>query len=220
VDDESSLFTGSSDFAMNRERSATEKFRLLRAAWRADMPALTVVRAREYLADDPDKGPAWMLLGSALTDLARYDEARDALARAFALCPAGKRQFMYREIGHFHKARGRYARAAEWYRRMIEAEPENAGGYIFLGCVLARQGRLGEAEDVHRAGTACAEGCIDEAYLNLGLVLRAQERLIEAKECFERALELDPDYQAAREALRDVRRTLRFLREAQTSPSS
>lgn len=205
---------------MNQERSARAKFRLLRAAWHADMPTLTVVRAREYLAEDPGCGPAWMILGSTLTELARYDEARDALGRAFALCPTGKKRLMYKELGDFHSARGRYGRAAEWYRRMIEAEPGNAGGYIFLGGVLACQGRLGEAEDVHRAGTACAQGCIDEAYLNLGLVLRAQERLIEAKECFERALELDPDYQAAREALRDVRRTLRFLREAQTSPSS
>jgi tetratricopeptide (TPR) repeat protein len=43
------------------------------------------------------------------------------------------------------------------------------------------------------------------------LVLRAQERYEEAAECFERALELDPKYAAAKKALRDVRRALRFL---------
>jgi tetratricopeptide (TPR) repeat protein len=114
-------------------------------------------------------------------------------------------------MGHLCKARGDYKSAAAWYRQAIEAVPREASGHIYLGGVLAKSGRLKEAEAAHRAATRCIEGCRDEAFLNLGLVLRAQERYEEAAECFERALELDPKYAAAKKALRDVRRALRFL---------
>ena len=50
----------------------------------------------------------------------------------------------------------------------------------------------------------CKEGCIYEAHHNLGLVLRGQGRLDEACKCFEKAIELDPEYDAAKEALTDV----------------
>ena len=93
--------------------------------------------------------------------------------------------------------------------------PDEATGHIYLGGVLARAGRLKEAETAHRAAIRCSQGCRDEAYLNLGLVLRAQERHDEAATCFEQALKLDPKYVAARKALRDVRNTMRFLMEFQ-----
>lgn len=51
------------------------------------------------------------------------------------------------------------------------------------------------------------------AYLNLGLDLRAQNRLAEAKECFVRAIELDPEYGSAREALEEVEKALAHLAE-------
>jgi hypothetical protein len=34
---------------------------------------------------------------------------------------------------------------------------------------------LAEAEQIHRRGTACKTGCIDEAHYSLGLVFRALE---------------------------------------------
>ena len=91
--------------------------------------------------------------------------------------------------------------------------PDEASGHIYIGGVLAKSGRLKEAETAHRVAIRCTQGCRDEAYLNLGLVLRAQERYDEAATCFEQALKLDPKYVAARKALRDVRNTMRFSKE-------
>ena len=56
----------------------------------------------------------------------------------------------------------------------------------------------------------CSEGhWIDEAYYNLGLVLRCQGRLSEAADCFRKALELSPTtYGVATEALQDVENAL------------
>lgn len=198
---------------MDRIDVQRARFRRLRAASNADLPALTVARAGAFLADFPDYGPAWLALGVALTEMTRHDEALEALESALRFCPPEMLRVPLSQFGHHYHFRGDYEHAAAWYQRAIDADPDHASGYIFLGAVLALQGRLGEAEGAHRAATDCPRGCIDEAYLNLGLVLRAQERLVEAGECFARAIELDPDYKAAKRALRDVRAAIAFARK-------
>ena len=181
----------------------------LRAAHRADLPALTVARARELVARHPECGPAWRLLGSALVELARYDEAEEALRRATALCPTDRLWIPMADMGHLFRARGDFEAAASWYRRAVDAAPDQAGARIYLGGVLALAGKLVEAEAAHRAATACEHGCRDEAFLNLGLVLRARGRYEEAAASFESALQIDPTYRPAKLALRDVRRAQR-----------
>jgi len=197
---------------MNPNALIQARWDRLRAAYKADLPALTVARAREFVAEHPGCGPAWKMLGTALVELARHREGEEALRRAIALCPADKLWIPLAEMGHMYKSRGDFRAAAAWYRKAIDAKPDEASGHIYLGGVLAKEGRLHEAEASHRAATLCKEGCRDEALLNLGLVLRALERHDEAADCFEAALRLDPKYQAAKKALRDVQRTLQLFR--------
>jgi Flp pilus assembly protein TadD len=199
---------------MEQQDRQTARFRQLRAASDSDLPALTIARARRYLKDYPDHGPAWMLLGIALNEVTHFEKARRALKKALKLCPPEKRRIPLAQMGHHFEFRRRFKRAVVWYQKAIDAAPEHASSYIFLGGILAREGRLDEAEAVHRAATMCQEGCLDEAFLNLGLVLRAQGRLVEAVECFVHALHLDPDDRAAKKALRDVRRTIKYLRRS------
>ncbi|MGO9601510.1 MAG: tetratricopeptide repeat protein [Isosphaeraceae bacterium] len=189
----------------------------IRAAHKADLPALTVARAEAFLRDHPDCGPAWKILGSALLDLARHDAAQAALKRALALCPSEKLWIPLSEMGHLHRARGQLKAAAAWYRQAIDAAPQEASPHIYLGGVLARSGQLSEAEASQRAAIRCTLDCREEAYLNLGLVLRAQGRYEEAATCFEQALALSPKYAAARKALRDVRSAIRYGQVARPS---
>jgi tetratricopeptide (TPR) repeat protein len=203
---------------MNEFEQIQSSWNHLQKAYQADLPAVTAARARKFLATCPDWGPAWKILGSALIDLARHSEAEAALKQALALCPPEKLWIPLAELGHLERARGNYEAAAAWYRRAIDAVPNEAGPHIFLGGILARSGRLKEAEAAHRAATKCTQGCRDEAWLNLGFVLRAQERYQEAAECFNQALALDSKYLPARRALRDVRQLLREL-AAPTNPT-
>ncbi|MBV8523014.1 MAG: hypothetical protein JOY71_12985 [Acetobacteraceae bacterium] len=57
----------------------------IRAAHKADLPALTVARTGLFLREHLDRGPAWRILGSALLDLARYDAAQADLKRAYVV---------------------------------------------------------------------------------------------------------------------------------------
>ena len=195
---------------MDEDELRQTRFARLKSASDADLPALTILRARRYLARYPDHGYAWYLLANALIGLARYHEAEEAVSNALRLCPEERRHFPLCMMGQLYRFRGDYEKAAEWHTNAIEAAPTDTQGYIYLGGVLALQGRLREAEEVHRKATeTCYEGCVDEAFFNLGLVLRAQERFEEAAACFREAIHLDPDYRAAKKALRDVERCLR-----------
>ncbi len=190
--------------------SQRARFVRLKTEYNAGRPAVTVLLGRRYLVDYPDHWPVWVWLGDALKVLHRYDEAEEALTQAFQRCPEHKRRLPMIDFGHLHEARDDLERAARWYHKAIEAQPRHAAGYIFLGGVLARQGRLREAEEVHRNATeTCHEGSLDEAFLNLGLDLLAQERFREAAECFREAIHRDPDDRVAKRARRDVQGCLR-----------
>jgi tetratricopeptide (TPR) repeat protein len=189
------------------------QWRRLKRAIDADAPGLILLRARALLANDPTF-PAWWWLGSALTDLARYEEAEAALTRAIETSTPEILRISLGSMGDLWNKAGDNDRAETWYRRAIEADPDHATGYIYLGAFLARRGRLEEAEEVHRAATKCTKGCLDEAFLYLGLVLRAQERFEEAAECFREAIHRDPDYRLAKRALRDVLACIRESRRA------
>jgi tetratricopeptide (TPR) repeat protein len=190
---------------MGRDRLRRTLFKRVQRADDADLPALTARRARDFLAVFPTYGPAWYRLGQALTRLACYAEAEQALRQAICFCPSAKLHMCYTGIGQVFRGSGDDSQAEAWFRRAIDAAPDDAQGYLYLGGLLASRGRLGEAEEVHRKGAGCSDGCVDESFLNLGLVLRAQGRFGEAAECFAEAIRRDPGYRDAKVALRDVR---------------
>jgi len=191
-----------------------KRWRAVKKFDRQDMVCCTQTLARRYLADFPDHGPAWLWYGASLYAVARYTEALTALRRAARLCPPAKLHFVQWHFGHLYQQRGHFRRAEAWFRRAITSCPSDATSYIYLGGLLALEGRLPESEALHRQATLCEDGCIDEAFLNLGLVLRAQERYSEALLCFQRALELDPKYKPAKKELSDVAHVIELNRNA------
>jgi tetratricopeptide (TPR) repeat protein len=190
------------------ELSMQERFRRLSQISDGPYTALTILTARRFLRDYPEFGPAWLRLGIALVEIGRYEEAEQALAKALDFAPEGKRHFPLWHLGHLFQYSGDYERAAHYFRESITAQPEDATGFIYLGAVLSRGGKLHEAEQAFREATQCSDGCIDEAYLNLGNVLRALERFQEAAECYREAIRLDRNYRAAKQGLRDCLRCM------------
>ena len=109
---------------MDEDEIRQARFERVKAAYNADSHALTILRARRYLARYPEHGYAWYLLGASLRCLARYDEAEEALATALRLCPEDRKRIPLGDLGHLERQRGDYERAAGWYRKAIEAAPE------------------------------------------------------------------------------------------------
>ena len=198
---------------MNENEMVKARWSRLRAAHKADLPALTVARAREFLREYPDCGPAWKILGEALVDLARHSEAEHALKQAIAKCPPTSSGFPLPRwaicTGPGASTRLRSPGIGERSTR-CPTKPADISTSAVSWPSLAdskRQKRpIGRPSAAPRAaGTRPTS--------TLAWFLRARERYDEAATCFEQALKLDPKYVAARKALRDVRNTMRFSKE-------
>lgn len=191
-----------------RDASYDEMFK----AWEHGEHAYALELSRELLQRFPDFAVGQVLQGVILYELARYDEAEQVLNAAIQDLPPEQLQHGYVHLGHLHRERGDYLGAETWYRKAAELAPDHAGPHVFLGALLARRGDFRGAEAAYRKATRCSKGAVDEAYLNVGLVLRSQERYTEAQECFNKALELTPDYSEAAIAKADIEKAIAHVR--------
>jgi tetratricopeptide (TPR) repeat protein len=180
-------------------------------AWQADEYAHALELCREMVRDFPDYPVGWLVHGIVLYELARYDEAEQVIHAAIEGLSGETLYHGYQNLGHLYRQSGNYGEAEKWYRKAVELDPDNVGTQVFLGALLAQKGDLAGAEAVYREATRRANGAVDEAWLNLGLVLRAQERYEEALACFEKALELTPDYPEAKTGKVDMEKVIAYL---------
>lgn len=180
-------------------------------AWSSGEHAYALELCRELLRESPSYAIGRLLNGIILNDLARYSEAEELIRNTVEELPSESLHHGYMHLGHVMRDRGDYEEAEKCYHKAVELAPDNAGMHVFLGALLARKGDLKGAEASHRQATQCSSGAIDEAYLNLGLVLRAQERYGEALACFRQAIEMTPDYPEAIAAGKDVERVIQYL---------
>lgn len=105
-----------------------------------------------------------------------------------------------------HQDRGCQAIAERWFALASrdEATADLGWFWIFRGANLALAEAFEEAEQCHRRASQLP-GDPDEAFLNLGYVLRAQRKYADAEAAFEQALDLTPDYPEAEKALAGLR---------------
>lgn len=182
--------------------------RLMRA-WDDGHAASRFEIAAQYTSKYPDIVWGWIALADILVSMAHYEAAHQALSRAEKMAPPSIRQHICAQWGHLYNKSCDLKRAERWYRRAVECKATTPV-LIFLGAVLAQQGRFSEAKRCHRRAARLATDPPDEAYYNLGLILRAERRYSKALECFERAIKIDPKDNDAREARKDVLRALKM----------
>lgn len=176
-------------------------------------PACHHELARQYTRTYPSDPAGWIAFAEALITLARYDVAAQALRRARSLSKSSVRHqaIVWSTFGRLHRERGELSLAIRCYRRAVALRPMTSM-LIFLGVALAMKGDLASAKLCHRRAARLATENPDEAYYNLGLILRAERRYEQAVACFDRAIEHDPKYTIARKARRDCLRALAIIR--------
>ncbi len=181
-------------------------------AYDQDHFAATAELLSPYLQHRPGHGYAWFLYGDALRAMGLVHEAERALLRSQELCPNQpwprvRLGMLKEQQGHRESAEQDFAAAAK------DKDVRRAGWFwVIRGTNLASMGQFSQAEACHRKALRCADADAGEAYLNLGYVLRAQGRYVEAVDAFESCLRASPDNADAGAAMG----TLVGVREAAT----
>ena len=183
-------------------------FRELDEASNQGLNATAIELAERFLREYPKSGWAWFVYGNALASFSRYNEDETALRRAIKHVPTEHLHFVYGHLGHLFHKKGNYRKAALWYEKAAILRLGNADYLNYLGAALADDGNLVQASKCFRRATKSKNGAIDEAYYNLGCMLAAERKYSNAQACFIKALEIDPKYKLAKQALRDIQRVL------------
>ena len=194
---------------MSKKKISPEVQAILSAS-EAGLLATTVGLVERFLLENPKSQRAWLDLGHALGQLARYEEAERAFLKVIELSdlPEGP---ILGEIGNLYRSKGDFESAIQWYQKQIDTDPKDGTGYLYLANVLMRQGKLAPAEVALHKALAADQVCLEEAHFSLGLVYRSQGRLAEAKTQFESALEFDEYFAAAKLALKDVKKAVAYI---------
>jgi tetratricopeptide (TPR) repeat protein len=177
-----------------------------------ELNSCVIELAEKYLKDFPDSYGAWLMLSRAFQNTDRFKKARKALIEtmkligesddgfSWLLCNMGR---IYEDSGYFHKA-------LEWFKKAHEQNNSEATFLIYQGIIFLRTEKFDEAAEILDKATNCKEGCIEEAFYNLGVARIAQRNYQEAQKCFEKALEIDPKYKEAKQQLKDVKKVLKI----------
>lgn len=162
------------------------------------------VLQRLLLAAAPERQESWLSLASFHE---RHDQVELAISiyrEAIGLFGAQAAPVLLNNLAYTLAVQGRdLEEALELVRRALAAEPESPSYLDTLGWTLFRLGRLDEAAaplEEALARTTPLEAA--EILEHLGALRAAQGRLDEAREAYERALELNPDNDGPRQALR------------------
>lgn len=194
-----------------RETQRRAGLRSIRAADNRGQVAFVVELCREHLKAWPMDSLAWVHYGMALSQLSLHKKALSAFTKCLACCSSERRHLVWGQIGFACEKAGDFRTASKWFQRALKAAPEDATYHIFCGHNAHRQGGVAEAIKHYQRATTCSKGYVDEAWFNLGGIYLMQREYIEAKNCYERALLIDPQYRLAKARLKDVLRTLEFL---------
>jgi serine/threonine-protein kinase len=164
---------------------------------------------RRALQLQPDFDSAQRGLAQVLAGTGRLDEAEALLGEAIRVARSWTNYFM---LGTIEYRAGRYAAAAEAFKRATEAAPNNAASYTMLGnsqyIMRDLQQAVGNFEHAVRLGPTAA------AYANLALVYYDSGRYEDALRSYEQALQRDPKSVPNRRNIGDVYARLGRTNEA------
>jgi len=156
---------------------------------------------RSLIAAGATDAKPWQLLGIVLHRGGRLDEAETALARAVALAPRNAEIRTNR--GLLMSARGQSEQALAELERALTLEPRLRPARLALSR-LCNESHKYTAAAVHARKLIAANENDSEAWSALGTALFGTRRNAEARQAFERAAALSPDYGAARYNLATV----------------
>ncbi|MDD5542764.1 MAG: tetratricopeptide repeat protein [Acidobacteriia bacterium] len=134
------------------------------------------------------------------------DEAEDLYRASIETFPTAEAHTF---LGWTYSFQGRMEDAIEECKRAIQVDPDFGNPYNDIGAYLIELNRLDEAMQwLRKALEAKRYDAYHFPYCNLGRIYLAKEMYTRARESFEKALQITPDYEPARRALEKVKRLI------------
>jgi tetratricopeptide (TPR) repeat protein len=153
-----------------------------------------VTAYQSLLLEAPDDADLLQLLGLALGQMGKHEEAARLLARSLHLQP--DRPAVLLNLGHALRSLGRDQEALTCCDRVLALDPSSAGGHRLRAAVLTALGRKQDA--LAHYGQAVRLAPQDAgALVDLGVALEGAGRAADAFVCFEKAIQLNPNIAAA-----------------------
>ena len=148
---------------------------------------------------NPKDPRTWILNGTDLHQLKKYDEALEAYDRALELYPEEGPEILeiWKNKGVIFRSLQRYKEAVEAFDRALEINPDDLELWVSKGSVLHRLERYDEALKAYDRALELypEEGPeILVIWRKKGETFRSLQRYKEAIEAYDRALEINPNY--------------------------
>ena len=113
----------------------------------------------------------------------------------------------YTFLGWTYRFQGKLDQAIVECKRAIAIDPNFGNPYNDIGAYLIEKGKFDEAIPwLEQATRAPRYEAYHYPWFNLGRVYFAKDMYKRARECWEKALEIEPDYKPARESLEKLTR--------------
>jgi len=133
----------------------------------------------------------------------QLDEAASLYQESIDLHPTAE---AYTFLGWTYRFQGRLDAAIAECKKAIEVDPTFGNPYNDIGAYLIEKGEVADAIPwLEKAIHSERYQSYHFPWYNLGRAYAAQEMFKRARECFERALSIEPGYTLAQEASRKIR---------------
>ncbi len=115
----------------------------------------------------------------------------------------------YYDLGYTYYKLGNLEEADRCFRRVAEFNILSANGFLYLGLIRLKMGRVNEAIPYLRHAAEVAEEGSPGYHFALGIVLKVQGDLTGALNEFKEELKVEPEQKAAREQIVEIEKLLR-----------
>ncbi len=117
----------------------------------------------------------------------------------------------YETLNKREEAESQYKKAVEAYRKYFDSNPDDAEAHYNLGQTYAKLAQYSEAVREYRAATKLKADDPD-MYFDLGMAHTKLAQYEPAAAAFSKALEIDPDYYRAQDALDEAKEGIKRIR--------
>ncbi len=200
-----------------KSKTRKQRYNEIISATKKDLNACVIELAESYLKDFPNSQGGWDMYSFALFRIDRFKDAKKALYKSIELIDEPNKQrrlaWLQCRMGEIYRDSGHLNKALEWFHKAHITNPAEATFLIYQGVTFLRIEKFDKAIETFQKATNCENGCIDEAFYNLGVGYLIRKNYKEAVFCFEKALEIDPKYKEAKQQLKDVKKVLDILNQ-------